>query len=70
MSDNNNELWLESAKEGFDYAVETGNYELAKDIIADVFDNGFTKESLVLEQLLLAAPLINFSKPTHEILWK
>lgn len=33
-----NEQWLEAARENFDDAIEAGDYALAKDVIADVFD--------------------------------
>jgi len=70
MSLKENDEWLEGAKETFDFGVESGDYETCKMVIDDVFDKGFTKESLVLEQLLLASPLDNFTHATHEFLWK
>lgn len=53
--------WLEAAKETFDMGVEAADYETCKMVIDDTFDKGFTKESLVLEQLLLATPLAKFT---------
>lgn len=70
MPEINNDTWLESAKECFDLSVENGDYVTCQLVIEDVFDKGFTKESLVLEQLLLAVPLETFTHPTHDFLWK
>lgn len=38
MSHKENDKWLEAAQENFDGAIEEGNYQLAKDIIADTLD--------------------------------
>lgn len=38
MSHKKNDTWLEVAQGNFEGAIETGNYALAKDIIADVLD--------------------------------
>lgn len=65
-----NKEWLEAAQETFDMAVEAGDYETCKLLVADMFDKGFTKESLVLEQLLLAVPLETFIHKTDVRLWK
>lgn len=54
------DAWLEAAKETFDMAVEGGDLETCWLVIEDVFEKGFTKESLVLEQLLLETPLAKF----------
>jgi len=70
MSLHQNEDWISAAKETFDMGVESGDYETCKMVIDDTFDKGFVKESLVLEQLLLASPLDKFTNPTHEFLWK
>lgn len=53
--------WLEGAKETFDLAVESNDYETCKLVIDDIFDKGFTKESLVFEDLLSALPLHKFA---------
>lgn len=42
MSNKNNDEWLEAANENFTEALESDNISLAKDIIADTLDNGFS----------------------------
>lgn len=38
MSHIQNDKWLEAAQENFEGAVDSGDYALCKDIIADVLD--------------------------------
>lgn len=56
-----NKDWLEAAKETFDMAVDGGDFETCTLLIADMFDKGFTQESLVLEQQLLSLPISTFA---------
>jgi len=41
MSNNENQVWLESAVENFAEAIEGENFELAKEIMNDTADAGF-----------------------------
>lgn len=45
MSHQQNTEWLEAAYENFRDAVEVGNIALAKDIIQDTIDNGFSEDA-------------------------
>lgn len=44
MSNNPNTIWLESARESLEEALQLRNFGLAQDILDDVRDAGFTKE--------------------------
>lgn len=55
MSDKGNDIWLESAKETFDEAVDAENWSLARNLIEDVRDEGFKSQARTMEQLLLEA---------------
>lgn len=52
MSHPQNEEWLESAHEGLEQAIADGNVALAKDIIADTFDAGFSEEGRFMNRRL------------------
>lgn len=56
-----NKEWLEVAKETFDMGVDAGDYVTCQMVIDDMFDKGFTSESLVLEQMLLDTPISKFA---------
>lgn len=57
--------WLEAADEHFDGAIEEGNYQLARDIIADVNDYGFPNESAELQKRLDNTPISKFAGKTY-----
>lgn len=40
-----NEEWLEAANENFEHALNVYDVSLAKDIIADTFDAGFSERA-------------------------
>lgn len=61
MSKQQNVEWLEAADEHFEGAIEEGNYQLARDVIADVFDRGFPNESAELQRRLDETPLSKFA---------
>lgn len=48
MSQTQNTIWLENAKENFDEALEKRDFAQAQAVIDDVAENGFTKEAEVL----------------------
>lgn len=50
MSNIQNEGWLESANDNFEEALEQGDWTLCESIIADVRDEGFKKESLIMQK--------------------
>lgn len=54
MSNPWNDRWLEVAKDNFDQAIAEGNIALAKDIIADTIDAGFTPEARQMVKQLRA----------------
>lgn len=60
-----NEKWLEASYEHLDGAIEDGNYQLAKDIIADAFDQGFTGDSYAMERKLRESKLGKFVKSSY-----
>lgn len=53
MSTNENTVWLESAQETFEDAVDTENWALARAVIGDLKENNFTNEAIVLERELV-----------------
>jgi len=53
MSTAQNSRWLESAYENFSQALASGDLELARDIIGDTRDAGFTLEAKSMERELL-----------------
>lgn len=53
MSYTPNTIWLENAVDNFDDAVASGNFNFADEIIKDIADNGFTKESVQLAEELV-----------------
>lgn len=55
MSHKINQEWLESAKESFEEAIESGQWALARDIVADVKSNGFRTEYETLNAQLVKA---------------
>lgn len=61
MSTKENDVWLEAAVENFDTAIQIGNYAMAKDIIADTLDRGFTKEAQEMNLVLRNTPVQNFA---------
>lgn len=64
-----NEEVLTQLEVAFDEAIERGNIEKARKIIAEVKDID-ALSGKILEAELLDAPLLNFMNPTHEILWR
>lgn len=50
MSNTQNTLWLENAKDNFEQAIAEGNWEQASAVISDVGDAGFENEALKLHQ--------------------
>ncbi len=52
MSTIQNDIWVEAAYEDFEVALSEGNIAMAKLIIADMFDAGFTDESRTLAKRL------------------
>jgi len=52
MSNKANEVWLESAYENFGEAIAQKNWEVAKSVVADTADKGFTSESVAMNKEL------------------
>jgi len=61
MSHKQNTEWLEAAQENLNQAIDSGNYALAKDIIADTFDAGFAEEARAMSVQLRNTPVEKFS---------
>lgn len=55
MSHVTNQEWVAAAYENFSEAVSLGNIELAKDIIQDTHDSGFTDEAKKMNEELIKA---------------
>ncbi len=53
MSNKENDKWLEAAKENFEEAIEADQWDLAKDILADMKDKGFEKETSTMRLHLI-----------------
>lgn len=60
--ENQNEIWLQSAQENLDQAIDEGNYQLCLDIIEDVFEKGFEPESRTMREQLRNSNLQLFAK--------
>lgn len=54
MSNQQNDIYLESVQENFETAVANEDWALARDIIKDLRDEGFDKQAAVLERELVA----------------
>lgn len=68
MSHQKNTEWVEAAHENFGEAVEAGNYSLAKGIIADMKEAGFSLDAEAMSQQLATVPVSNWkgtSAPTE-----
>lgn len=52
MSHEINERWLTAASENFQTALEAKDYALARAVLADLRENGFTEAAGVLEEQL------------------
>lgn len=61
MSTQQTAQWLDAALDHFEGALEQRNYELAKDVIADVQDAGFLDVGRRLNEILRDTPLSQFS---------
>lgn len=59
-----NTQWVEGAHDAFHQSLDSHNYEEAKRIIKTVFDAGFDKEAVVMNQELLEVPVHQFAVPT------
>lgn len=55
MSKIENTVWLENAYDNFKDAVQDRNWELAKEVIDDIAENGFTREAISLCRDMLTA---------------
>lgn len=69
MEDTKNEEVIEQLEYCFSEALEKGNIEEARSIIAHVKDLDVFSAK-VLEAELLDTPLSNFTHPTNEFIWK
>ncbi|MFA5937609.1 MAG: hypothetical protein WC822_07065 [Candidatus Paceibacterota bacterium] len=67
MSHKGNEEWLENAHQNFQDAIDEGSYALAKAVIADVQERGFTDAGRAMNEVLRNTPLENFHRETQEI---
>lgn len=67
MSNKQNDVWLEAALEAYQDALDTGNYALVKDIIADVQEAGFLDEGRVMTNKLRNTPISQFAQPSPYI---
>ena len=52
MSNENNTIWLEAARDNFNQAVDENNFTLAQAIVEDIRDAGFTSDAYALDDLL------------------
>lgn len=68
MSHIENEKWIEAAYEHLDGAIADGNLQLAEQIVADTFDQGFAHDSQIMRRTLSEAKakrvLVKSSYPT------
>lgn len=61
MSHPANTLYLEQKSDDFDSALSAGDYALAKTIVQELKSNGFTNDAIVLREVLLEKPVIDFN---------
>lgn len=61
MSNKYNDQWLEDAQSNFEAAVIEENWDMARAIIADLRENGFSKEAITLE-----VELVQVQNDDHE----
>jgi hypothetical protein len=64
MSHIANDKWLEAAYENFQEALESGNYALCKDIIADTQEAGFLEAGRIMNTQLRDMPISKFNPPS------
>ncbi len=61
MSHPKNDQWLEAAFENFMDAFDQGDYAMCQDVIGDVADAGFKRESELLDIKLKSEPISRFA---------
>lgn len=61
MSHVSNTLWIEAVQDMLGEALASGNYSLAKNIIADTFDAGFISEARAMVEEMRNTPITNFA---------
>lgn len=61
MSHIQNDQWIEAAQENFEESIERGDLPTAKNIIADVFDAGFSNVARAMNLMLRETPISKFA---------